>query len=100
MLLQQIVDVSNSVADVRGRLDKTGKLAQLLKQLHPEEIAIAVAYLSGSLPQGRIGIGWSVISQGRALTPALQPSLQLREVHDTFARIANISGPGATRERV
>ena len=58
-----------------------------------------MAYLSGSLPQGRIGIGWSLVSQARAVTPATQPSLELREVHDTFGRIASISGAGATRAR-
>ena len=99
MLLRELVDVSNAVAGARGRLDKIGKLAQLLKSLLPGEIPVAVAYLSGSLPQGRIGIGWSVISQGRAVLPALQPSLELRDVHDTFQRIASIGGAGAVRAR-
>jgi DNA ligase-1 len=99
MLLQELVDVSNAVARAPGRLDKTGKLAQFLKRLLPGEIRIAIAYLSGSLPQGRIGIGWSVISHGRAATPIPQPSLELLQVHDTFDRIANISGAGATRDR-
>ena len=99
MQLHALVDVSAAVADARGRLDKIGKLAELLRQLLPEEIPTAVAYLSGSLPQGRIGAGWSVISQARAVTPASQPSLELREVHDTFGRIAGISGAGSTRAR-
>jgi DNA ligase-1 len=93
------VDVSAAVAGARGRLDKIGKLAELLKQLLPEEIPIAVAYLSGSLPQGRIGAGWAVIAQAREVTPAPQPSLELQEVHDTFGRIAVISGSGSTRAR-
>src|SRR5688572_12350065 len=99
MQLQALVDVSAAVAGVRGRLDKIGKLADLLTQLRPQEIPIAVAYLSGALPQGRIGAGWSVISQARAVTPAPQPSLELQEVHDTFGRIAGMSGAGSTRAR-
>jgi DNA ligase-1 len=99
MQLQELVDVSNDVAGARGRLDKIGKLAQLLKRLLPDEIPVAVAYLSGSLLQGRIGIGWSLVSQGRAVVPAPQPSLELREVHDTFQQIASVSGAGATRVR-
>ncbi|MEO5742808.1 MAG: ATP-dependent DNA ligase [Vicinamibacterales bacterium] len=99
MLLHELVDVSNAVADARGRLDKVGKLAQFLRRLMPAEIPIAVAYLSGSLPQGRIGIGWSVISQARAVAPETQASLELREVHDIFQRIATVAGAGAIRAR-
>ena len=100
MQLHELVDVSNAVSSTRGRLDKIGRLAQLLQRLRPDEIAIAVAYLSGSLPQGRIGIGWSVVSSGRAAAPAAaEPSLELGDIHDVFDRIANVSGPGATRMR-
>jgi DNA ligase-1 len=99
MQLQELVDVSNAVAGARGRLDKIGRLAALLKKLRPAEIPIAVAYLSGSLRQGRIGIGWSIISQGRVVAPASRPSLELQEIHDTFERIASIGGAGATRGR-
>ena len=83
----------------RRRLDKISELAQILHRLTPEEIPIAVAYLSGSLPQGRIGLGWSVISQARAVTPAAQPSIELTELDDVFSRIAKIRGAGASRTR-
>ena len=99
MQLHDLVTVSNTVAGARGRLDKIGKLSELLTRLPPDEIRIAVAYLSGSLPQGRIGIGWSVISQARAITPASQPSLQLGDIHEVFGRISGISGAGATKAR-
>ena len=99
MLLHALADVSAAVAATRGRLAKIGKLADLLRRLQPDEIPIAVAYLSGSLPQGRVGIGWSVISHARAVTPASEPSLELREVHHTFERISGIAGAGATRAR-
>jgi DNA ligase-1 len=99
MLLQALADVSHAVAHTRSRLEKTDRLAELLKRVAPEEIRIAVAFLSGALPQGRIGIGWSVISQARAATPATEPTLELRELHDVFDRIAKISGAGAARAR-
>lgn len=99
MQLRELVDASNAVAGTRGRLEKIGKLAALLRQLRPDEIPIAVAYLSGALPQGRIGIGWSVISQARAVSPAAQPMLELQDAHDVFSRAADISGAGALRAR-
>jgi DNA ligase 1 len=95
MLLQALVEVSGAVARTRSRIEKIDRLADLLKRLPPEEIAIAVAYLSGALPQGRIGIGWSVVSQVRAVAPAAQPSLELLAIHDQFEQIAGTRGAGA-----
>ena len=99
MLLQGLADVSDAVAHTRSRLQKTDRLAELLRRLRPEEIRIAVAFLSGALPQGRVGLGWSVISQARGTTPAAQPALELRAVHDVFERIANVRGAGSARAR-
>ena len=99
MQLQELVDVSNAVAGARGRLDKIGKLAELLKRVAPEEVRLAVAFLSGALLQGRIGIGWSIVSQSRVVAPARESSLSLSETHNTFDRIASTKGAGATRVR-
>ena len=99
MQLHDLVAVSKAVAGARGRLDKIGKLSELLKRLPPGEIRVAVAYLSGSLPQGRIGVGWSVISQARAIPPASQASLELQDVHERFSRVSDVAGAGATRAR-
>jgi DNA ligase-1 len=99
MQFQDLVDVSNDVARMRGRLDKTARLAELLKRLEPDEITIAVAFLSGSLLQGRIGIGWSMIAQASDSVAARTPLLTLREVNEAFVRIAATGGSGATRTR-
>ena len=99
MQLQELVDVSNAVAGARGRLDKIGKLAELLKKAAPDEVRLAVAFLSGALLQGRIGIGWSIVSQSRDVAPAMESSLSLSETHHTFDRIASTKGAGATRLR-
>ena len=100
MQLHDLAAVSNAVSRTRGRLDKIARLAELLQRLPPDEISIAVAYLSGSLPQGRIGIGWSVLSSGRAAAPpAAEPSLSLPEINAVFQRIASIRGAGASGTR-
>ncbi len=91
--------MSNAVADARGRLDKIGKLAELLKRAAPDEVRVAVAFLSGALLQGRIGIGWSIVAQSRAVEPAVGSSLTLSETHHTFDRIASTKGAGAARMR-
>jgi DNA ligase-1 len=99
MLLRALVDVSLAVSRTRSRIEKIDRLADVLKRTQPDEISIVVAYLSGSLPQGRIGIGWSVISRVRAIAPAAQPALEVREIHDRFDRIAGMRGAGAAGSR-
>ncbi len=66
MRLRELVETSRSVGEVSGRLEKIGRLAALLERLAPEEIEIATSFLSGSPRQGRIGVGWALISDARA----------------------------------
>ena len=100
MRLQELVDASNAVAGTRGRLEKIATLAGLLKKAAPDEICIVVSFLSGALLQGRIGVGWSAISGMRSVTPAAESSLELREVHDAFGRVAGVKGAGVTQSRL
>ncbi len=99
MRLIEVVDTSNAVGEVSGRLAKIERLAELLKRLPRGEIPIAIAYLSGSLPQGRIGIGGSMIAEARR-APATQPALQLAETNQAFDAIAAAAGPGSTERKV
>src|SRR5215467_14219671 len=61
--LAELVDVSRALAAAPGRLDKTALLAALLRRLAPTEIEIAVAFLTGSPRQGRIGLGYATIAR-------------------------------------
>ncbi len=99
MRLHELVDVSNAVAETRGRLDKANRLANLLKRLAPDEIPVAVAFLSGSTLHGRIGIGWSLIADASTTSAASEPSLELGDVQLTFDRIAKTSGAGSIKAR-
>lgn len=66
MLLTDIVTSSERVAAARKRLQKIGLLADCIRRLAPAEIEIeiGVSYLAGSLPQGRLGVGYTVGSGG------------------------------------
>ncbi len=60
----------------------------------PSELAIAVAYLSGELPQGSVGVGWA--SLGDLPDPAEPPpTLELAEVDAAVSRIAGATGKGS-----
>ena len=99
MLFHDLVDTSNRVAHTPKRLEKTAALAAFLGRLRPHEVPIAVRYLIGDLPQGRIGLGWSSIRELRGTTAALEPSLEITDVDRTFTAIAATTGAGSTRER-
>jgi DNA ligase-1 len=99
MRLHELVEVSNSVAQTRSRLEKTARLADLLTRMKGPEIQIGVAYLSGSLPQGRIGLGWAALSDARTAGASETANLDLADVNDAFEKIARTSGSGAGRQR-
>ncbi len=57
MLFSELVTTSRRVAETRSRLEKISALAVTLRSLGEDEIETGVAYLSGELMQGKIGIG-------------------------------------------
>ena len=99
MLLADLVATSLRVSETRSRSEKTGALADLLRRLAPQEIDIVVAFLSGHLRQGRIGLGGAAVRSSMPGSAAAGPSLPLLEVDATFERIASVSGAGSTSER-
>src|SRR5262245_1030419 len=100
MLLHDLVTTSVAVAGASGRLVKIDRLASLLRRLAPEEVDIAVAFLSGELRQGRIGIGPAAIWEARPSAGAGMPTLRLVDVDEAFDRIAATGGSGSANERV
>lgn len=98
MLLDNLVETSNRIANTSRRLEKTSLLASLLKQLTPEEVEIAVAFLSGGARQNRIGIGYGTLRDANA-TPAESPSLDLMEADRSIAELAAVQGRGSEQRR-
>ena len=96
MRLADLVATCTAVAGTSGRLQKIGRLADLLTRLTPEEIEIAVAFLSGSPLQGRIGVAGSVIASARSTPAASEPTLELKDVDGSFAQIAATLGRGSS----
>lgn len=98
MLLRDIVDCSAEIRSTRSRTAKIQALADLLAEITPSLIPLAVAYLSGELPQGKVGIGYSLLSD---IDPPGRPEAQLalEDVDDAFTEMADISGPGSRTRR-
>jgi DNA ligase-1 len=98
MLLAEIARASDDVAAISARLAKVARLAECLARAHVGEVAIAVAYLSGELPQGTIGVGWAAL---RELPPPAEPppTLELLEVDAALSCLQAIAGPGSQAMR-
>ena len=97
VLLAQIAEVSQAVATTSGRLAKIDLLAAALREAGPLEVPIAVAYLSGELPQRQIGVGWAALRGG--FPPAAEPTLTLSDVDSGFSAIGAVSGKGSAAAR-
>ncbi|MGW0076223.1 ATP-dependent DNA ligase [Streptomyces cellulosae] len=97
MLLSRLAQVSQEVAAASARSRKTALLAELFREAEPDDVPVVIPYLAGRLPQGRIGVGWKVLSN--PVPPAAEPSLTVREVDALLTRLAKVSGPGSQAER-
>ena len=98
MLLARVVETSQRVAQTSRRLRKTALLAELLRQLDPEEVEIVVAFLSGCTRQGRIGIGYATVHNSTAAA-AETAALKIHALDRALAELAAIQGPGSERRR-
>jgi DNA ligase-1 len=110
VLLSDLVDASAAVAGTSARSAKIEQIAALLRQVPPDEVKVAVAFMSGELLQGQIGVGYAALSgllfgpadrgdPGAAGPPAAEPGLTLTDVNVAFDAIGGITGPGSQAER-
>ena len=97
MLLARIADTSSAVAASTARLKKIELLADTLHELRHEEIAVGVAYLSGVLPHGPIGVGWAALRE--LPPPAGEPTLEVLEVDAALRRVGEAAGAGSQQRR-
>ncbi|MFG2276278.1 ATP-dependent DNA ligase [Streptomyces chartreusis] len=97
MLLTRLARVSQEVAATSARSRKIALLAELFRDAEADDVPIVIPYLAGRLPQGRLGIGWKVLS--RPVPPASEPALTVREVDARLSELGKVSGTGSQAER-
>jgi DNA ligase-1 len=120
MHLARLVEAVEQVRATSKKSEKIRILADTLRATEGHETVLTALYLSGSLPQGKIGIGWSFIQQaleevpgvlGSTPVPAISPThpgvlgstpvpLTLGDVHQALDRIAGERGAGSTERRI
>jgi DNA ligase 1 len=116
VLLSEVVEVSAAVTATSARNAKIEQIATLLGRVPPDEVAVAVAFLSGELLQGQIGVGYAAVgemlrapatadaavraAQDAAADGAGSPAvLTLTDVDAAFGEIGAVTGPGSQAER-
>jgi ATP-dependent DNA ligase I len=99
MKLEELVRTSSEVAATSGRLEKIARLAALLRRTPPDELPIAIGFLTGWPRQGRVGVGWAAMVAARENAHASDATLQLRDVDDTFDKILATKGKSSAGEK-
>jgi DNA ligase-1 len=120
VLLSEVAQVSAAVTATSARNAKIEQIAALLGRVPPGEVSVAVAFLSGELLQGQIGVGYAAVSEmlrapaaadatvraaedaaaeHRAPAPDQAAGLTLTDVDAAFETIGAVTGPGSQAER-
>ena len=100
MDFDRLVDLVDRVRSTKKRTEKVSLLAEFLGQTEGRETALAALYLSGDLPQGRIGIGWRMVQAAMTEQPPSGPPLTLLDVDQALGTVAAEEGPGSSERKI
>ncbi len=105
MTLGEFSSLCRSLASTRSRLTKTALTAEFLRRLEPEEVPLAVAFLTArpfpaSDPRV-LEVSWAMLSEifDAAGATAAAPGLTLLDVARSFAAVAEASGRGSRKAK-
>jgi DNA ligase-1 len=99
MMLARLAEVSDAVGATRSRLAKVALLSACLRELDAAERETAVAWLAGTLPSGRLGLGPASVLELRDVPPAPEPTLAVLAARDRLESLKSITGKGSAGRR-
>jgi len=97
-LLAEVVRASAAVASTPSRLAKIRVIADCLRALAPEELEVALPWLSGDLRQGKLALGYAALKSATG-NPAATASVTVKEVDGVFQGLKTIKGRGSAAAR-
>ncbi|HEU5176474.1 MAG TPA: ATP-dependent DNA ligase, partial [Burkholderiales bacterium] len=97
-LLVEVVRASAAVAATSSRLAKVRVIADCLRALAPDEIEIALPWLSGDLRQGKLALAYAALKSATG-NPAAAAGLTVKEADGVFQGLKTIKGKGAAAAR-
>jgi len=98
----ELADLVALVGRLRATTKKTEKVAQiaaLLQQAREREIELLALYLTGTLAQGRIGIGHRGLQAAMPSGPPIGEALTLAGLDQALAGLAKEQGQGSAERR-
>jgi DNA ligase-1 len=100
MLLATLVECVARVRATPRKTEKAALLADLLGQARGREAELLALYLTGTLPQGRIGLGWRTVQSALGDMPRTGDALALADVDAACEAIGRESGTGSADRRM
>ena len=97
-LLAEVVRASAEVAATPSRLAKIKTIAACLRALAPDEVEIALPWLSGDVRQGKLTLGYSTLRSAME-DAAAEPTLTVTDVDAAFERLKGLKGKGSAGQR-
>jgi len=97
--LADLVDLVGRVRATSRKTEKVTLIADFLRRTRGREAELVALYLTGSLPQGRIGYGWRTIQAAMRDLPSSGPPPMLEELDRVFDDVARDEGPGSSERK-
>ena len=98
VLFDELAAASDTVAATTKRNEKVAILADVLRRLGLAEVIPSTAYLTGTTPSGRIGVGWATLADVR-VAAAPGPTLEIEDVAASISDLESMSGSGVGSQR-
>jgi DNA ligase-1 len=96
----RLVELVSRVRGTPKKSEKVALIADLLRQARGPETGLLALYLTGTLPQGRIGIGWKTLEPAIPSGPAVGVPLTIERVDEALSAVAAETGPGSAERRL
>ena len=99
MRLAELVALVGRLRATSKKTEKVAQIAALLQQAREREIELLALYLTGTLAQGRIGIGYRGLQAAMPSGPAIGEPLTLAGLDQALSELAKEQGQGSAERR-
>ena len=99
MHLAELVSLVGRLRATSKKTEKVALIADLLRQARGREVELIALFLTGTLAQGRIGIGWRSLQAAMPSGPAIGEPLTLVGLDAALSDLAKEQGPGSAERR-
>ena len=99
MELTALVELVSRLRATPKKTEKVAAIAELLRQAREREVELVALYLTGTLAQGRIGIGYRSLQAAMPQGPAIGEPLTLAGLDAALGEIATQKGSGSAERR-